>query len=76
VLRGHPRHGPSRPALPHRRADAAGQRDQATPLATAQLIHNRFDGAKLTILEAAHMSNVEEPGAFADAVLGFLTRAA
>jgi 3-oxoadipate enol-lactonase len=54
----------------------AGRRDQATPLATAQLIHNRIAGAKLTILEAAHMSNVEEPRAFADAVLAFLTRAA
>jgi 3-oxoadipate enol-lactonase len=54
----------------------AGRRDQATPLATTQLIHNRIADAKLTILEAAHMSNVEEPRAFADAVLGFLSHTA
>jgi 3-oxoadipate enol-lactonase len=53
----------------------AGRRDQATPLAAAQLIHNRIAGSRLAILETAHMSNVEEPLAFADAVLGFLTRA-
>jgi 3-oxoadipate enol-lactonase len=54
----------------------AGRLDQATPLAAAQLIHNRIAGAELTVLEAAHISNVEEPQAFGDAVLGFLTRAA
>lgn len=51
----------------------AGRLDQATPLEAAQLIHNRIAGAKLTVLEAAHLSNVEQPRAFADAVLGFLT---
>ena len=54
----------------------AGRLDQATPLAAAQFIHSRIAGAALTVLEAAHISNVEEPRAFADAVLGFLTRAA
>jgi 3-oxoadipate enol-lactonase len=53
----------------------AGRLDQATPLDAAQFIHSRIAGAELTVLEAAHISNVEEPRAFADAVLGFLTRA-
>jgi len=54
----------------------AGRHDQATPLAAAQFIHSRIAGAELTILEAAHISNVEQPRAFADAVLRFLARAA
>jgi 3-oxoadipate enol-lactonase len=54
----------------------AGRIDQATPLAAAQFIHNQIAGAKLAVLEAAHISNIEQPRAFADAVLGFLTRAA
>jgi 3-oxoadipate enol-lactonase len=54
----------------------AGRHDQATPLAAAQFIHSRIAGAALTILDAAHISNVEQPAAFADAVLDFLARRA
>jgi 3-oxoadipate enol-lactonase len=64
-----------RDLLPRIRAPTlviAGRLDQATPLQAAQLIHNRIAGAKLTVLETAHLSNVEQPRAFADAVLGFL----
>jgi 3-oxoadipate enol-lactonase len=50
----------------------AGRHDQATPLSAAQFIHGRIAGAALRVLEAAHISNVEAPVAFADAVLEFL----
>jgi len=32
----------------------------------------RIPGASLTLLDAAHISNVEQPHAFTDAVIGFL----
>jgi 3-oxoadipate enol-lactonase len=54
----------------------AGRGDQATPVAAAQFIHSRIPGAALTILEAAHISNVEQPTLYADEVLRFLTRRA
>jgi 3-oxoadipate enol-lactonase len=44
----------------------------ATPLEAAQFIHARIAGASLTILEAAHLSNVEQPAHFTAAVLRFL----
>jgi 3-oxoadipate enol-lactonase len=50
----------------------AGRQDQATPVAAAQFIHARIAGASLTILEAAHISNIERPAVFAEAVLRFL----
>jgi 3-oxoadipate enol-lactonase len=50
----------------------AGRHDQATPLAAAQFIHSRIAGAALSVLEAAHISNVEQPTHYADAVLAFL----
>ncbi len=52
----------------------AGRQDQATPVAAAQFIHSRIAGAGLTILEAAHIANVEQPAAYAQAVLAFLAR--
>jgi 3-oxoadipate enol-lactonase len=50
----------------------AGRHDQATPVAAAQFIHSRIAGATLTVLDAAHISNVEQPTPFFDAVLEFL----
>jgi 3-oxoadipate enol-lactonase len=52
----------------------AGRHDQATPLAAAQFIHARIAGAALSVLDAAHISNVEQSHAFTDAVVGFLTQ--
>jgi 3-oxoadipate enol-lactonase len=43
-----------------------------TPLAAARFIHSRMAGAALTVPDAAHISNVEQPVPFADAVLEFL----
>ena len=42
--------------------------------AAGELIRSRIPGASLTILDAAHISNVEQAHAFTDAVIGFLTQ--
>jgi 3-oxoadipate enol-lactonase len=52
----------------------AGRHDMSTPIAAAEFIRSQIPGASLTILDAAHISNVEQPHAFADAVIGFLTQ--
>jgi len=50
----------------------AGRQDQATPPAAAELIKERVPGASLAILDAAHISNVEQPTQYTDTVLRFL----
>ena len=52
----------------------AGRHDPATPLAAGEFIRSQIPKASLTILDAAHISNVEQPHAFTDAVIGFLTQ--
>ena len=52
----------------------AGRHDLSTPVAAGELIRSQIPGASITILDAAHISNVEQPHAFADAVVGFLTQ--
>jgi len=52
----------------------AGRHDMATPIAAGEYIRSQIPGASLTILDAAHISNVEQPHAFTDAVVGFLTQ--
>ena len=52
----------------------AGRHDMATPIAAGEFIRSQIPGASLTILDAAHISNVEQPHAFTDAVIGFLTQ--
>ena len=52
----------------------AGRQDMATPVAAGEYIRSQIPGASLTILDAAHISNVEQPHAFTDAVVGFLTQ--
>lgn len=48
----------------------AGGSDQATPVDQSRLIAERIDGARLVVLEnAAHLANLEQPEAFANAVL-------
>ncbi len=49
-----------------------GAKDPATPPAAGEAIAKAIPGAKLVSLEAAHISNIEQPKAFADAVLSFL----
>lgn len=43
----------------------AGTRDEATPVAMSQAIADSIPGAQLRTLEAAHLSAVEQPEAFA-----------
>ncbi|MDE2331245.1 MAG: 3-oxoadipate enol-lactonase [Bradyrhizobium sp.] len=52
----------------------AGRHDTATPLAACELIRSNIPRASLTILDAAHLSSVEQSHAFTDAVIGFLTQ--
>jgi 3-oxoadipate enol-lactonase len=50
----------------------AGKHDPATPVEANDYIKNHIAGAALTVLDAAHISNVEQPDAYTDAVLKFL----
>jgi 3-oxoadipate enol-lactonase len=50
----------------------AGKYDPATPLEGNELISRGIPGAKLAVLEAAHIANIEQPHAYADLVLKFL----
>lgn len=52
----------------------AGKHDGATPPEANEYISRHIPGAKFALLEAAHLSNVEQPAAYTDAVLGFLRR--
>ncbi len=49
-----------------------GKQDPATPYEAAELIAKRIPGAKLAGLDAAHLSNIEQPEAFTKALDGFL----
>ena len=49
----------------------AGKHDPATPL-EANEFKNRIAGAEITVLDAAHIANVEAADAYTDAVLKFL----
>jgi 3-oxoadipate enol-lactonase len=42
----------------------AGRQDNGTPLSASEFIASRIAGSKLTVLEAAHISNVEQPARF------------
>ncbi len=52
-----------------------GREDRVVPVPVAEMLAESIPGAKLTVIErAGHISNVENPAAFNDAVLGFLGR--
>ncbi|MEI8275258.1 MAG: 3-oxoadipate enol-lactonase [Hyphomicrobiales bacterium] len=50
-----------------------GAQDPATPPAQGELIAQQIKGAKLVSLEAAHISNMEQPKLYTDTVLNFLS---
>jgi 3-oxoadipate enol-lactonase len=50
----------------------AGRDDPVTPLEDAKFLVDTIEGAWGKVLDAAHLSNVEQPTAFNDAVLKFL----
>ena len=49
----------------------AGRQDNATPIDAAEHIRSHIPGAALTLLDAAHISNVEQAADFTAEVLGF-----
>ena len=49
-----------------------GLKDPATPPAAGEEIQKRIKGAKLAALDAAHISNLEQPQTYIETVLGFL----
>ena len=49
-----------------------GSHDPATPPSLGETIAQQIKGARLVALDAAHISNVEKPKAFTEAVLNFL----
>jgi 3-oxoadipate enol-lactonase len=51
-----------------------GRHDPATTPEAGRFIHSRIPRAALATIDAAHISNVEQPTQFTDAVLGFLLR--
>jgi len=52
-----------------------GEKDVGTPVAMSQTIHQAISGSELVIVpDASHLSNLEQPGAFNAALLGFLDR--
>ncbi|HUD89922.1 MAG TPA: 3-oxoadipate enol-lactonase [Xanthobacteraceae bacterium] len=64
-----------RPLLPKIAAPTlviAGRHDPATTLEAGEFIQQHIPGARIAVLEAAHISNLEQPQAYADTVLGFL----
>lgn len=52
----------------------AGRQDVATPVAAGELVRSSIPGASMTLLDAAHISNVEQSHSFTEAVVGFLTQ--
>jgi len=52
----------------------AGRHDTSTPVEAGEFIRSRIPGAGMTLLDAAHISNVEQPHSFTEAVVGFLTQ--
>ena len=50
----------------------AGRRDPATTLEAGEFIAEHVPGAKLAVLDAAHIANLEQPQAYNDTVLDFL----
>jgi 3-oxoadipate enol-lactonase len=50
----------------------AGRHDGSTTVEAVEFIRDRIAGSKFTVLDAAHISNVEQAAAFNAEVLGFL----
>ncbi len=50
----------------------AGKHDPATTLEAGEFIAEHVPGAKLAVLEAAHIANLEQPEAYNQTVLDFL----
>ena len=62
------------PTITHPVLIVAGRHDQSTTIAQAEFMRKAIPRANLTILDSAHISNVEQAHAFNDALIGFLTQ--
>jgi 3-oxoadipate enol-lactonase len=67
-------HRPLLPKIARPTLVIAGRRDPATTLEAGEYIKANVPGAKIVVLEAAHISNLEQPQVYADTVLGFLSK--
>lgn len=64
-----------RPGLPTIQSPTlviAGKHDPSTPVPNSEYIRDHIRGAKLAILDAAHIANIEQPEAYTKTVLEFL----
>jgi 3-oxoadipate enol-lactonase len=52
----------------------AGRHDTSTTIEQAEFMRKAIPKASMTLLDAAHLSNVEQSYAFNDALIGFLTQ--
>jgi 3-oxoadipate enol-lactonase len=65
-----------RESLPRIRAPTliiAGRHDPSTTIEVAEFMQSRIPGARLAVIDAAHIANVERPQEYGDTVLQFLT---
>ena len=51
----------------------AGRQDPSTTVEVAEFMQSRIPGAKLAVIDAAHIANVERPQEYSETVLQFLT---
>ena len=63
---------PSTPTITAPTMVIVGTKDPATLPEHGHEIHKMIKGSKLVALEAAHLSNIEQPKAYTEAVLNFL----
>jgi 3-oxoadipate enol-lactonase len=49
-----------------------GKQDPTTPPSVGEVIVQQIRGAKLAALDAAHISNIEQPKLYAETVINFL----
>jgi 3-oxoadipate enol-lactonase len=49
-----------------------GRHDQSTPLDMAELMRAEIPGSELTVMDTAHIANIEQPAIYSDTVLQFL----
>lgn len=62
------------PKIDKRTLVIAGRHDKSMSIASAEFMRSRIPGASMTLVDSAHISNVEQPHVFVDAVIGFLTQ--
>jgi len=63
------------PAISRPTLVVVGEDDQGTPVAASRTIQERIKGSELVIIPAAaHLSNMEQPEAFTQALNGFLAK--